>query len=636
MRRRMPEIPDTGWKTPTDFPNLSSAKAISFDVETWDPELGDAGPGWGRHSGHIVGASLGTDDGGKWYFPMRHTIEPETNMDPGNVLRYLDHVLHDDRPKVGANLIYDLGWLKEEGVRVGGRLMDVQFAEALLNSEEPSVSLESLSQKYLGVGKASNLLYEWCAAYYGGKPGPRQRANIYRSPPRLVGHYGEEDAALPIQIMLKQWKLLEDAGQLELFEMECGLIRLLVDMRMKGAPVDLARTETLVNQFDNDAQLLAQQLQHLAGFEVNPNASDSLSKAFDVLGLPITRNKEGKPTFEAHLLEAIDHPFTTQVLDWKRKVKLRDTFLKSYILNKHVNGRLHCSFHPLKTDDSGTRSGRFASTDPNLQNIPARTEEGRMIRSCFVAQGRWRKYDHSQIEYRMMANHAVGPGSDDIRARFCNDRSADYHNVAIDLVLEKTGLVIKRPQAKTVNFGLIYGMTEPKLAVKLGLDNETAKKLFAAYHEGLPFAKATMDACADEVNNFGFVTTILGRRSHFDLWEPALRGNGPRLKALPLRDAQAQYGFVKRAFLHKALNRKLQGGAADVMKKGMYECYRQGVFDATGIPLLTVHDELDFDDVTGNEEAFAEMVHVLETCIPQIRVPLRVDMNIGPNWGSYD
>jgi DNA polymerase-1 len=233
--RVMPPIPDTGWRAPRDLPNLSHASAIAIDTETWDPELLENGPGWARHRGHIVGVSLSVPEGYSWYLPIRHSVMPEDNLDPGQVLKYLQDMLGNPvQPKVGANLLYDVGWLREEGVHVHGELMDVQFAEALLD-ERATTNLDDLGARYVGEHKESNTLYQWCSDFYGGGIDGKQRANIHRAPPCLVGPYAQQDARLPMQVLMKQWPRMEAEGLLDLFRMECGLIPLLIEMRLRGA-----------------------------------------------------------------------------------------------------------------------------------------------------------------------------------------------------------------------------------------------------------------------------------------------------------------------------------------------------------------------------------------------------------------
>lgn len=642
--RPRPNVPETGWKAPATFPNLSAAVVLSLDTETWDPDLEQCGPGWARNRGHVVGFSVGARDAlgneGSWYFPIRHADTPEENVDPEQALAWLKTVMETPRiPKIGANLIYDIGWLQHEGIMVQGPLFDVQHAEALLD-ERARVGLDVLANKYLGLQKQGSLLYQWCADFYGGPVGDRQRKNIWRAPPSLVGPYGEADAALPLSIMDSQWPLLDKEGLLDLFHMECELIPLLVAMRFRGVPVDVPRAEQLYEELGAEVTALEKQLHDLAGFGVNVNSADDLAKAFDKAGLPYLRTApterkpEGSPSFTAGFLESVTHPLGQMIVDIRQREKLRSVFIKSYILDNHVNGIVHGSFNQLRGDSSGTRSGRFSSDSPNLQNIPVRSELGKQIRRIFADKINglpWRKYDYSQIEYRFLAHYAVGPGSDNLRAVYNADPNTDYHKLVHKLILEMTGIDLIRGHVKNTNFGFIYGMGEPKLAQQLGINMTAAKELFKAYHTGAPYVKPTMEATMKEAQTYGVITTILGRRSRFDLWEPS--GYGNKQPGLPYPLAMSRYGQIKRAYTHKALNRRLQGSAADLMKKAMLQCWKDGIFDATGVPNLTVHDELDFIDPGGRDEAFNEMQHVLETALP-IRVPVRADYEIGANWGD--
>jgi DNA polymerase I-like protein with 3'-5' exonuclease and polymerase domains len=630
----MPPIPDTGWVPPSYFPNLSRARVISIDCETFDPELVDHGPGWARGKGHIVGVSIGADGGGRWYFPIRHEIEPETNIPVEPFYLWLkDSLANKNQPKVGANLMYDIGWLLHEGIPVAGELVDVQYAEALLD-ERAEVALEALGNKYLGEGKASNLLYQWCSDFYGGKPTATQRANIYRTPARLVGPYAESDADLPLRIAPVLYPLLAREGLLDLFRMECALIRLMVAMRFAGVRIDLGKAEELRDTLKKQEDLEHAKLKALVGFDVDINTADSLARAFDGAGLKYNKTPTGKPSFTKDFLKGVKHPIADQIHEIRKLSKLRGTFVESYILNSHINGMVYGQFHLLRGDEGGTRSGRLSSSTPNLQNLPSRDDIlAPLVRGLFIPdEGHpwWRKYDYSQVEYRFLIHFAVGPGSEEIRHYFNLHPDTDYHDRTRDLVHELAGILLDRRPIKNINFGLIYGMGVDKLSGDLGLSKAEGKKLFAAYHVGVPFAKATMDSCSEEALASGVITTILGRKSRFDLWEPNNWGSDSI--ALPYETAIQTYGQIRRAYTHKALNRRLQGSAADLMKKAMLLCWESGVFDETGIPRLTVHDELDFSDPGGKDEAFLEMKHIMETAIP-LRIPVRADCDIGPDWG---
>jgi DNA polymerase I-like protein with 3'-5' exonuclease and polymerase domains len=638
----IPEIPDTGWKPPSEFPNLSAARVLGIDCETFDPELNTAGPGWGRGSGHIVGVSVSVPDRA-WYFPIRHETQPEYNLDPDQVKRFLQDTLADNRPKVGANLIYDLGWLDWEGIKVGGRLYDVQFAEALLNSEAPDVRLEELASSYLGVGKDSSILYDWLARWNGKAANDRQRQWIYKAPPSLVGPYAESDAELPIRILSAQWPKLQARGVLDLFDLECRLIPLLVAMRRKGAPVNINRAEQIYENLGVRLEALEARIKDIAGQPVNPDAGETIRRAFIKLGIPLPtkidkKTSEEKVSFAAPLLEQIDHPLCEAILEHRKLTKVRSVFIGAYVLKKHVKGRIHCSFHPLRNDEGGARSGRFSSSDPNLQNIPVRTEEGRLVREVFEAAIRWRSIDYSSIEYRLLAHFAVGEGADEVRAILRADPTADYHAIVGKLIEKLTGLVLPRGRVKTINFGIIYGMALAALTAALNLPRNEAKRLLDSYHQAIPYARATMDDCANEVHRTGSVRTLLGRVSDFTQWGP--KGFSGERRSLPYDEACRKWGpyNIERQHTHKALNRKLQGSAADVMKKAMVDAYEAGLFadDACGIPLLTVHDELDFEDNGDpDNKAWLELKHVMENCAAHLlRVPLLVDVGTGKTWAD--
>lgn len=638
-RRPLPGIPFTGWKTRSDFPDLSSAKAIAIDTETYDPELTDAGPGWARGRGHIVGVSIATDDGFKCYYPVRHTISTEDNLDPAVVFKWLrEQLSRPHQVKVGANLIYDIGWLRMEGVQVKGKLHDVQFAEVLID-ETASVALETLGQKYLGLGKESSKMYSWLSDAYGGPPSGVQRKNIWRCPPSLVGAYAESDATLPLEIIRWQYPQLEWQGLLEVYDLECRLIPLLVDMRYQGVRVDLDKANKAHDELiviERDHQII---LNEQCGFDVKINSGPSLAKAFDKFAIQYPRTEKGAPSFTSDFLKTVTHPLAKEVQRVRQVQKARSTFIDNYILKKNVDGRLYGSFHPLKGDSGGTVSGRFSSSDPNLQNLPARDPVlGPLIRGCFVpdaGQPGWRAFDYSSIEYRFLAHYAVGQGADAVRAVFNKDPFADYHQIVCDMVNDVTDVGLERKPAKTINFGLVYGMGLAKLAASLGLTDSAGKALVETYFGALPYVKQTLEHYGSMTGREGFIATILGRRSHFTQFVPSTR-NGRNEFPLPYEEAVAKWGSrVERVGLHKAVNRLLQGSAADLMKKAMVDCYEAGLFNDL-MPSLTVHDELDWSDPceAWSDKQFKEIRHIMETAIPNLKVPIIVACDRGTSWGD--
>lgn len=631
----MPAIPDTGWKAPSHFPDLSHANCIALDTETYDPELETAGPGWARGVGHIIGVSLATDDG-CWYFPIRHETCPEQNLDPETVLRWLGDVLsHPQQPKIGANLTYDIGWLKQEGVEVRGPLIDVQYAEALLSSV-PTVNLDYLANKYLGLNKETDLMYSWLSEWFPKTAKSKLRKWMYLTPPSLAGKYAEEDARLPLLIARIQYQMLKEEELDSVFAMECRLIPLLIAMRFAGVTVDLDRAEWLREDLLAKEGQAQAELDYIAGMHVEVDGS-KIYQAFDALGLgyPITK-KTGKPSFKKEFLESVEHPVAKKIIEVRNLKKTRGTFIESYILGNHVNGKVYGQFHPLKSESGGAKTGRFSSSMPNLQNIPSRDKYwAPLIRGMFLpdaGHAAWRKYDYSQIEYRFLANYAQGPYAGKIINQYINDPDTDYHQQAGDNIERVTGKVLQnRGHIKNINFGLAYGMGKPKLIRTLGISKQEGEALFEAYHQANPFVSDTFDYYSELAQRQGFIRTASGRKIRFDLWEPERYDD--EAVAMPYHQAVATYGNVKRAMTHKALNAVLQGSSADQMKAAMLANYDAGIFDHIGVPRLTIHDELDFSDPGGVDSGFDEMQRIMQDCL-KIKVPVKCDCDFGPNWGN--
>jgi DNA polymerase I-like protein with 3'-5' exonuclease and polymerase domains len=676
--KALPPIPDNGWRPPTDFPNLSSAEWIGFDTETKDLELKTVGPGWGRsrhassRKAHVIGISLAAMDHwgntGKWYFPIRHEVSPHLNMDVNSVLGYVQHVLGNPYTrKVGANIGYDIGNLGDEGITVAGELHDIQFAEALIDNNA-YVGLDVLGWKYLQQGKTTNQLKEWVDAAY-----PRTgewRSNMYRTPPNLAGPYAEDDALLPIHILKQQLPILEAEQLYYLYRLEMDMIPILHAMRRAGVYVDVDAAERLKIELEGEIKATYEAIYRDYNFALESTDSRQIGKLLDHVGIQYPRNKpsktvpEGTPKIEKEWLDALNHPIGEVLHDLREMEKMVGTFIGSYILNRNQNGYLYPQFHPLKGEENGTLVGRFASSDPNLQNIPARTKLGKRVRQCFIPEPGtklWRKHDYSQIHYRILAHYAVdnGDGSaEKLRQSYINDPNMDYHfnvyqNVAplmgwdTNYVLGPDGTVApmdeqsediqnNRRPIKNTNFGLLYGQQEKSLSYKLGMAPEKAKGFFTAYHQGAPYVDATMKAISAEAAQYGYVTTLLGRKIRFHLWEP--RGfNKERLPALPYKSALAAYGsFIQLAGLYRAVNYKFQGSEPDIMKSGMRDLWNSGVFNYVGVPRLTVHDELDWnqiDDSPEMEEAFRFVKHTMENAV-RLRVPVKVDATKGENWGK--
>lgn len=655
--RPMAPIPETGWTTPTEFPNLKHVMCLGLDTETKDIALPDKGPGFrrpGEEHAHLVGISVGTLDGGRWYFPMRHEVCPEQNMNPDNVLAWArDNLCTPGQEKVGANIMYDIDALWSEGVPVTGPFIDVQHAECLLDENRYTYNLDALLGKHFGETKVKDQLQSWIERSYGDEG--NYRANIYRSPPSLVGPYAEGDVDGPLRLRAAQAPLLAKENLTELYDLENELLGPLVRMRQRGVRVDIEYAKKLDDELTIGIAQIDAKLAAVAGKPINVNSKSDLERLFKASGIelprtaPSAKHPNGQPSITKLWLEHSPHPAAVLINERRKLEKYRNTFVRGYVLGLSVADRLHALFHPLKGDENGTVSGRFSSSLPNLQNIPARDEYwGPKLRALFIPEDGelWGRHDWSQIEYRFLVHYArKQAGGDVARAMYQNDPDTDFHEMTLDLVAPVAqwdiSTPVKRKQqrkpVKNINFGLCYGMGEPKLAADLGLNDVQAATLFKAYHTAVPFVKDLYSDAQTKARTRGYIVCVDQRRAHFDLYEPRYNpDNVGRGKPLPYEEAVKCYGRnVTRAGAHKALNRLLQGSAAGLMKRAMRDMYRAGVQNVLGDMLLTCHDETGHSvpPTPAGQEALNEVKHIMETCMT-LRVPIISEQSLGANWGE--
>jgi len=645
---RQIEIPDTGWTTPAQFPRLGGEKILGFDTETYDPNLLEKGPGDCRNDGHVVGISVATEDA-KWYFPIRHEVEPAMNMDVDNVKRWFQNEVGNSKAlKVGANVKYDLGWLAAEGISVRGPFYDVQIAEVLINENKRSYSLDNLANEYLDMGKTDDELYRWLYASYGGKEGRAQAANIYRSPPRLCGPYAEDDAHLPMRIMQKQARILQDNNLFEVTNIEMRLMPMLVAMRRLGVRVDSSKAEQLEEIFSDKIKEEALKFEKISGVPYH-DAKETLVAAFDKCGIEYPKTAKGNPSFAKAFLEG--HPSElAQCLTAARKwEKSKGTFIDGYLIKHAHEGRIHAEINQLRiVDEQGERGtiGRFSYSNPNLQNIPARDPDmKKLIRGLFLPDedDDWISNDYSQIEYRLLTHFAIGEGAKEARAMYQTNPATDFHDSAQERIKIVTGIELGRKPTKNFNFGMVYGMSKKTLIAGLGVAEDIGENLYGSYHKGLPFIKTTYDKAMQVAEERGYIKTLLGRRRHYNLWEP----QEWKLKAVisPSEDKQA---VIDQCLEHKsrrgacrvgsftALNNILQLSSADIIKKAMVMIWEGGLCDILK-PLIQVHDELNWSKNRSPEadEALAEARRIMETAV-KVDVPLLVSEERGEDWGNLE
>lgn len=637
-QRIPPPIPDTGWVMPHVLPDLSDAKHISIDIEGHDPGL-ERKQGPDPWDGFIAGLAVGTDNGQRWYFPMRHMQGP--NFPPEMILDWAKIELGRERQlKVGMNLVYDLQFLTNEGVDVKGDFFDVSLADPLLDEWCRSYSLDSIAKRHLGksAGKTDDLVYDWGSKAFGGEPTRKaQAANLWKMPAQIVGPYAEGDVDLPLRIMAVQEEKLKRDGLCEICKIENGLLPMLTAMRLRGVRVNAEGAGKLGEVLDRRLNETITELTKLAGHKINYNAADDIAPVFDKLGIeyPITL-KTKKPSITKPYLKGLKHPVAKLIMDCRRFDKFKGTFINGYLTDYVRDGRVHAQFNQLKSDDSGARPGRFSSSNPNLQNIPVRDPElGPLMRGFFLPDEgeEWVRHDYSQIEYRLLVHYASGEAAEIAQRKYKEDPRTDYHQMIADM----TGLD-RSSEAKNFNFGKIYGMGKGTMIEQYGWSEKRADEITRIYNEKVPYAKPMMEKATKIAETRGYIKTILGRRSRFPFYEPAeWPARGTRWTPLPIYQAKEQWQDkkLKRAFGYTALNKLLQGSAADVIKKAMRDIWKSGVCDEIGPTLLTVHDELNHSvpRTKAGQEAIAEVKHLMEDAV-KLKIPVIADEGRGNNWAE--
>jgi len=630
------------WFPPEHLPDLSGEKIIAVDVETRDPHLRDLGPGWAREDGNLIGIAVAASE---WsaYLPIAH--EGGGNMAKDIVLRWLQDQLNHGMSVVFHNAQYDLGWLLTEGIEVKGKILDTMIAAPLLDENRFSYSLNALGATYLGQRKAEEELRRAASQH-----GVDAKAEMWKLPAERVAGYAEMDASLTFRLWdVLHRKLIEDDCE-RILDVELSLLPMIFEMKKRGVKVDVDRAEQTKDFLEGKEKKLLKEIKDETDVHLEPWNAKSLAMVFDSLGLGYERTaKSDAPSFTKHFLKTHDHPIAHKILEIREYNKANTTFVDT-ILNHQHNGRIHCQFNQLRSDEGGTVSGRFSSSNPNLQQVPSRHPEiKKLIRGLFVPEDgcRWGSFDYSAQEPRWLMHYAsLTPATRDnekvqeIVGLYQKD-DLDFHQLVADMAN------VERNHAKTINLGIMYGMGIGKLAQTLGdIPFEEAKSLRNEYDEKVPFIRGLASAVMDTASRRMEIRTLLGRKCRFPMRE--LKGYSKERKApihvdrleerwvdvlnTPVGERDRNWASMNPeryqvAFVYKALNRLIQASAADQTKQAMKDCMDRGHW-----PMLTVHDELCFS--IESDEQVEEIRSLMENCTPGLTIPSRVDVGLGENWGS--
>jgi len=605
---------------------IDEAKLIAIDTETCDPNLKTMGPGGFRKDGHIAGISIATDSNYNEYFPIGH--EGGGNLNKAKVIEFMDYIYKSNKKLIFANAMYDLEWLYSLDNRLTltrhHSILDVQTIEHLIDENKLKYSLDSLSNYYLKKSKYEVELKEAVLFKFGKRA--KVKESLWRLHANEVSEYAKEDALLTLGIYQKQQDRIKKEEIESIVDFESRLIPVLFHMRRKGVKVDVNKAHKIYDELEKKQNEVQSMLNRLGGAEVNVWANASLKEAYDKNSISYSHTAKGTPSFTASWLETQMDDVSKSILKVRKLDKIRNTFVKNMIIDKASNGRIYCGFNPM-----GTVTGRFSSQYPNLQQVPARDPElGPLIRSLFIPEEgeEWVCADYSQQEPRVLVHYASLKGMDTaikVQDEFNKNEDTDFHQMVATMAS------IPRKQAKTINLGLFYGMGNKKLASELGLDQDDAAALFNRYHDKVPFVKELSRQVSNVASSRGYIKTLLGRKRRFNLWEPR---DSWGEKAYSLSEAYSHYPKqeLKRAYTHTAMNALIQGSAADITKSAMIKIYEAGLLDEIDLK-LTVHDELDFSVSKDKQKCFDESLQIMKTCV-DLKVPLKVDVEKGDNWGT--
>lgn len=579
---------------------MKKAELICFDTETTSLNYMQA---------QLVGVSFAAAKGHGYYIPFGHDYEgAPKQLEKNAVLKEITPILEDENiHKVGQNLKYDIEVLANAGIKVKGISYDTMLESYVLDSTGNTRDMDSLALKYLG----------WQTISYEDVAGKGAKQITFNKVPLdKASVYAAEDADVTLQLHQELWpKLQKEKALKHVFEeIEMPLVPVLANIELNGVLIDPDKLKKQGKQLQKRLDELQEQAFALAGEEFNMNSPKQLREIlFEQLELPVqTKTPTGQPSTADPVLQelAIDYELPRIIIEYRSLSKLISTYTSKLVTMIDSNtGRVHTSYN-----QNGTATGRLSSSDPNLQNIPVRTPEGRKIRQAFIANKGHKliSADYSQIELRLMAHISEDPGLLDAFANNLDIHkatAAEVWGVKLDDVTSEM-----RRNAKAINFGLIYGMSAFGLTRQLGIDRHSAQSYIDTYFARYPKVKEYMDNTRAHAKETGYVETLWGRR-------------------LYLPDINASKIPRQRAAERTAINAPLQGSAADIIKMAMINIdnwLRNAKLPAKMI--MQVHDELVFEVAEDVLEEALQGVQKYMTTAAKLRVPLLVSIGSGGNW----
>lgn len=620
-------MPESAWTPPPPdtWPTWPQHGRVSVDIETKDPDLKELGPGWARpENSHVVGVAITIEDGPSLYLPMAH--EGGDNVaDTYAAWRYLRTEAKNFKGTlINHHISYDLLWLAANDVTFPNVTMirDTEIAEVVLDDLAIQYNLERCCQKHDLEGKDETLLYQ-AAGYFsperkgrGNKVGNDRnpKANLWRYPARFVGPYAEQDTRAVLKLARRQEREIDRAELWEIYNLESSVIPVVVAMTRRGIAVSEEKLDAFETWASERRERAVDRLNGLTGASLHVSElsnTAAIAKALlKVPGIVLPSTQTGTSVSKESL-----SPFKgSPAVQAYQEAKKYDTAIGKFVVGTRkclVNGRIHATFNQSKRETgdgsiAGAISGRLSCSNPNLQNQPSRDKVlAKPWRSIYVPDGggQWAACDYSEQEPRLTVHYAelLGlRGASDAGDNYRNDPASSLHT----MMAQMSGR--PRSEAKEIFLGICYGMGKATLGSKLGVTSEEAARVLTQFKSRVPFVSMLADRCKQKAERGGFVKTILGRRLHF-----------------PLRSDGRGAGFD---YTHKALNRVIQGGAADQTKKAMVDAHNAGLAIQ-----LQVHDELGL--TVQSIDQSKQLADIMERAV-ELRVPSRVSVKTGPSWGE--
>ena len=652
-------------KTPEDL-DLQGIDTVAIDIETYDPNLKSKGLGAIRGDGFICGVAVATDKE-TTYFPISHA---DTDLSLDKKLKIWESLnekifQNEKITKVFHNAMYDVCWIRAvTGKIMKGRIVDTMIAASVIDENRFKYSLDALSKDYLKDEKYKYDLQEKTLEWSGGTV-KDPMTNMHKLPASVVKEYAKQD----VNLTLRLWKLFNkkldevlytktnDDGTTEektcrnIFELETKLFPCLVDMKFKGVKIDIPKAKLFGKKLEKRKDNLINIIKKRTGLDIQIWAAASIKNLLEHQEIKNykTTPKSKLPQLPKDYLRTHENRFLRMVAKARECDKAKSTFVDGLLGFVH-NGRIHADINQIRGDGGGTVTGRFSMSNPNLQQIPSKGYIGKKMRELFIPDEgyKWGSFDYSQQEPRIVVHYAIKlglPGTSGLQEEF-DKEDADFHQIVADMAN------ISRTQAKTINLGLFYGMGKLKLQKELNLDSLEANKLFQTYHGKVPFVKQLSYALSNFASEEKLLFTLGDRFCRFNKWETTDKKWNSKInrfdevplytkkqaidaykleqmeKYKELVDEKLEH-FEKHytpAFTYKALNRLIQGSAADMTKKAIEDLYEKGI-----VPHIQIHDELCVS--IKDQETRIMVQETMEKAI-ELEINNKVDCESGPNWGT--